>query len=316
MSIEYAPQFETIVSKARAEGKRMRVALAGADSENILKGLFEAEADGFVEPVLSGNYKRIRKMLEALGLKDRNFDLQPVDDSTNVVQYAIEMIKSGNADALMRGNTSTRDLLMPVLNKANHLVREDRLVTHVVFLKIPGYEKLLAVSDVTLLINPSADGRREVLKNIVRALRVFDINHPNIALLALVEKPSFQMRDTVEDQTIVREHLARPIADCNIAGPIAYDLIMSKEAARLKNYDCPYCGEFDGIVVPNLMSGNLMIKVLQMTAGATSCGILVGARVPVAITSRSDAPDKAYLSLAACAAMWKDKERNYFGNNT
>ena len=91
---------------------------------------------------------------------------------------------------------------------------------------------------------------------------------------------------------------------------------MSKEAARLKNYDCPYCGEFDGIVVPNLMSGNLMIKVLQMTAGATSCGILVGAKVPVAITSRSDAPDKAYLSLAACAAMWKNKERNYFGNNT
>ncbi len=313
MSVEFAKEFETIVSKARSEGKRMRVALAGADSESILKGLFEAEADGFVEPILIGNYKRIQAMMENLGLKDRSYDLQPVDDSTNVVQFAIEMIKSGNADCLMRGNTSTRDLLMPVLNKANHLIRDDRLVTHVVFLKVPGYEKLLAISDVTLLINPSADGRREVLKNIVRALRVFDIEHPNIALLAMVEKPSFQMRDTVEDQTMVREHLQRPIADCNIAGPIAYDLIMSKEAARLKNYDCPYCGEFDGIVVPNLMSGNLLVKVLQMNAGATGCGILVGAKVPVAITSRSESPDKAYLSLAACAAMWKDTERNYFG---
>ena len=313
MSVEYDPKFETIVNKARVGGKRMRVAVAGADSENILKGVFEAEADGFVEPILIGNYKRMMTMLESLGLKDRSYDLQPVDDATNVVQYAIEMIKSGNADALMRGNTSTRDFLMPVLNKANHLVREDRLVTHVVFLKIPGYEKLLAISDVTLLINPSADGRREVLKNIVRALRVFDIEHPNIALLALVEKPSFQMRDTVEDQTIVREHLAHPIADCNIAGPIAYDLIMSKEAARLKNYDCPYCGEFDGIVVPNLISGNLLTKVLQMNAGATGCGILVGAKIPVAITSRSEMPDKAYLSLAACTAMWKDTTRNYFG---
>ncbi len=313
MSVEFAKEYESIVSKARAEGRRMRVALAGADSESILKGLFEAEADGFVEPILIGNYKRIQEMTERLGLKDRHYDLQPVDDSTNVVQYAIEMIKSGNADCLMRGNTSTRDLLMPVLNKANHLIRDDRLVTHVVFLKIPGYEKLLAVSDVTLLINPSADGRREVLKNIVRALRVFDINHPNIALLALVEKPSFQMRDTVEDQTIVREHEKRPIADCNIAGPIAYDLIMSKEAARLKNFDCPYCGEFDGIVVPNLMSGSLLVKTLQMNAGAESCSILVGARVPVAITSRSDSPDKAYLSLAACAAMWKDPDHRYFG---
>ena len=169
------------------------------------------------------------------------------------------------------------------------------------------------MSDLTLLINPNAEGRREVLKNIVRALRVFDIEHPNIALLAMVEKPSFQMRDTVEDQTMVREHERRPIADCNIVGPIAYDLIMSKEAARLKNFDCPYCGEFDGIVMPNLMSGNLLIKVLQMNAGATSCGILVGAKIPVAITSRSDAPDKAYLSLAACTAMWKDPVRKYFG---
>ncbi len=314
MSVEYAKEFESIVTKARAEGKGMRVALAGADSESILRGLFEAEADGFVEPILIGNYKRIQTLTEKLGLKDRSYDLQPVDDSTNVVQYAIEMIKSGNADCLMRGNTSTRDLLMPVLNKGNHLVREDRLVTHVEFLKIPGYEKLLAVSDVTLLINPSADGRREVLKNMVRALRVFDVEHPNIALLALVEKPSFQMRDTVEDQTMVKEHLARPIADCNIAGPIAYDLIMSKEAARLKNYDCPYCGEFDGIVVPNLMSGNLLIKALKLNAGATGCGILVGARIPVAITSRSDSVEKVYLSLAACAAMWKDPDHKYFGS--
>ena len=211
MSVEYAKEFESIVSKARAGEKRMRVALAGADSESILKGLFEAEADGFVEPILIGNYKRIKDMLERLGLKDRNYDLQPVDDSTNVVQFAIEMIKSGNADCLMRGNTSTRDLLMPVLNKANHLIRDDRLVTHVCFLKIPGYDKLLAVSDVTLLINPSADGRREVLKNMVRALRVFDVEHPNIALLAMVEKPSFHMRDTVEDQTMVREHSMRRV---------------------------------------------------------------------------------------------------------
>ena len=312
MAVAFAKEFETIVNKARAEGKRMRVAVAGADSENILSGVFEAEADGFVEPILIGNFKKIQKLTEKLGVSNRNYDIQPLDDSTTVVQYAIEMIKAGKADALMRGNTSTRDFLMPVLNKANHLIKDNRLVTHVVFLKIPDYEKLLAVSDVTLLINPSADGRKEVVKNMVRALRVFDIEHPNIALLALVEKPSFHMRDTVEDQTMVRENNARPFADCNLVGPIAYDLIMSKEAARLKEYDCPYCGEFDGIVVPNLMSGNLMIKVLQRNAGAAGCGILVGARVPIAITSRSDSPDQAYLSLAASAAMWKDTEHKYF----
>ncbi len=105
---------------------------------------------------------------------------------------------------------------------------------------------------------------------------------------------------------MVRNHKLRPIADCNLVGPISYDLIVSKEAARLKNYDCPYCGEFDGIVVPNLMSGNLLVKVLQRNAGAMGCGILVGAKVPIAISSRSDDPTQAYLSLAACAAMLND----------
>ena len=211
----------------------------------------------------------------------------------------------------MRGNTQTRDFLMPVLNKANHLIREDALVTHVVFLKVAGYERVLAISDVTLLINPPMEMRKKVVANMVRALKVFGVEKPNIALLSLVESPSFQMRDSVEDQTMVRQHASRPIADCNLVGPIAYDLIMSKEAARLKGFDCPFCGEFDGIVVPNLFSGNLLVKVLQRNAGATGCGILVGAKIPIAICSRADEPEQAYLSLAACTAMWASGK--YFG---
>ncbi|MBR1457017.1 MAG: hypothetical protein IJ594_07665 [Oscillospiraceae bacterium] len=303
MSEVYAKEFERIVDIAKAAKKPMRVAVAGADAENILQGVFDAQEAGFVEPILVGNEARIQAVVEKLGMTDRDYVLQPVPDDTNVVQYAIEMINAGDADALMRGNTQTRDFLMPVLNKGNHLVKEDALVTHVVFLKVPEFDKLLAVSDVTLLINPPMEARREVAKNLVEALEIFGVKTPNIALLSLVETPSFQMRDTVEDQTMVRNHKMRPIADCNLVGPISYDLIVSKEAARLKNYDCPYCGEFDGIVVPNLMSGNLLIKVLQRNAGATGCGILVGAKIPIAISSRSDSPEQAYLSLAACAAM-------------
>ena len=306
MKIEYAKEFDRVVEKARAAQRPMRVAIAGADAENILLGAFAAQEEGFVEPILVGREKKIREILQRLGLEDRPYKLQAIDSSVNAVQYAIEMIQAGQADGLMRGNTQTRDFLMPVLNKANHLIRQDALVTHVCFLKVPGYEKLLAISDVTLLIFPDEGERREVAKNLVRALNVFGVEKPNIALLSLVEKPSFQMRDTVEDDNIVRQHQRRPIADCNIVGPIAWDLIMSKEAARLKGYDCPCCGEFDGIVVPNLSTGNVMVKVLQRNAGATGCGVLVGARIPIAICSRSDDPSQAYLSLAASTAMWAD----------
>ena len=297
-------KFSGIVSKAKERKKPMRVAVAGANVENILKGVFAAQEDGFVEPILIGNYKRITEMVDRIGMSDRKFDIQPVSDDTNVVQYAIEMIQHGAADCLMRGNTQTRDFLLPVLNKTNHLVK-DSLVTHVVILDVPEFPKLLAISDVTLLVEPSMEMRKQVIKNMVRALNVYGIEDPNIALLSLVEKPSFHMKDTVEAQTIVMDHKEEPIAPCNLVGPISYDLIISKECARLKNYDCPYCGDFDGIVVPNLMVGNLLVKVLMNNAKATGCGILVGANIPIAISGRSDEPDMAYLSLATCAGMFE-----------
>ena len=309
MGTTHMAEFEGIIEKAKRNGKPMRVAVAGANSENILQGVFEAQADGFVDPILIGNYKKIQEVLDKLGFGDKQFDLQPVSNDTNAVQYAIEMINAGSADCLMRGNTQTRDFLLPVLNKANHLVEEKALLTHVVVLKVPDYPKLLAVSDVTLLIQPSQQERKKVVANMAKALQIFGIEKPNIALLSMVDKPSFHIRESVEAQTIVKEHNENPIANCNLVGPIAYDLIVSAEAARLKNYDCEYCGDFDGIVVPNLMTGNLMVKVLERNAGAFGCGMLMGAKIPIAITSRSDSKEQAYLSLAACAAM---KNEGYF----
>ena len=305
MSIEYPKDFDVIVDKAKAIGKPAKVAVAAGDCENILRGVFAAAKDGFVKPILVGNEEKIRTVIDAIGEKDSDYSIHVCHGGDNPVQYAIEMIQAGNADILMRGNTQTRDYLMPILNKANHLIEDDALVTHIAFLKVPGYDKLLAVSDVTLIIHPTADTKIEIMKNMVETMKIFGIEHPNIALLAMVEKPSFHMKDTVEDQTIAKNHLARPYCDCNVVGPIAYDLIISKEAARLKNYDCEYCGDFDGIVVPDLMSGNLLVKVLQRNAGATGFGILAGAKVPIAIASRSDDPTQTYLSLAACVASMK-----------
>lgn len=305
-----------MVEKAqeRTVGKPIRVAIAAADSENILKGVFMAQEDGFVEPILVGSYRKINEVLEKIGAKDRKYDIHPLDNDTNKVQYSIDMIKSGNADMLMRGNTQTRDFLLPVLHKTNHLIRPGRILTHVVMLKIPTYHKLLAVSDVTLLVHPSIEQRKQVVRNMVDALHVFGVKNPNIALLSLIEKPAFHMKDTVEAQTIIIDHNDSPIAPCNLVGPIPWDLIINKEAARLKGYDNPACGEFDGVVVQNLMNGNLIVKVLLTSAGAHNCGILVGANIPIAITGRSETPEESYLSLAACAAMNASPIRDrYFG---
>lgn len=314
--IKEVPEFQVMVQKAqeRTVGKPIRVAIAAADAENILKGVFMAQEDGFVEPILVGSYKKINEVLEKIGARDRKYDIHPLDNDTNKVQYSIDMIKAGNADMLMRGNTQTRDFLLPVLHKTNHLIRPGRILTHVVMLKIPTYHKLLAISDVTLLVHPSIEQRKEVVRNMVDALHVFGVKNPNIALLSLIEKPAFHMKDTVEAQTIIIDHNDTPIAPCNLVGPIPWDLIINKEAARLKGYDNPACGEFDGVVAQNLMNGNLIVKVLMTSVGAHNCGILVGANIPIAITGRSETPEESYLSLAACAAMNASPIRDrYFG---
>lgn len=306
MQEHYANDFDYIVDRAKALKKPVRVALAGADAENHLLGLFDAAEQGFAYPILVGSQTKVTEMLEKLGLKDRKYDFYPITRDTNAVQFCIEMIIAGEADVLMRGNIQTRDFLLPILNKSNHFI-ERPLLTHVAMIKIPEYDRVLSISDVTIVVHPTPDQKEQIIINMVDALHVFGVDNPNIAILSLVEKPSFHMKDTVEAQTLVRQHKEEPFAHCNLVGPIPYDLIISKEAARLKGFDCPYCGEFDGIVAPDLMSGNLLIKALQMSARANSCGIIVGAKVPVAITSRSDSKEQAFLSLAACAVLAQTK---------
>ena len=195
------------------------------------------------------------------------------------------------------------------MDKKNDMIRPGRLLTQLCMMKLPDYNRILSISDVTIIPDPTINQRKEIVRNMVKFLKVLGYEHPNIALLTLVERPSFHMRDTVEAQTIVREHLEEPIADCELVGPIAYDLIISKEAARLKNFDCPLCGEFDGIVTPNLLAGNLLVKALQIHSRAASCSAIVGTRYPTAITSRSDPQEQAYLSIAVCAALPEPDEK-------
>ena len=306
----YEKEFDFVIQRAKSLERPARMVVAGADCENILKAVFEAEAQGFCEPILVGYKDRILAVLKELGLQDRKYVLSDVtgvelpDLGTDYHIYmkrAISIINDGLGDILVRGNTSTRNFLMPILDKKNGLV--DGLVCEVALLKVPYYDKVMALSDVSVMINPSEGQRRKIAKNIVDVLSHLGVERPKIAVLSLVEKPSFHMRDTVEAQNIVRAHNADPIADCELVGPIPWDLIVSKESARLKGYDCPYCGEFDAVLMPNVMAGNTVMKVLTMSANVNACGVLAGTKVPVAITSRSSMEEQVFLSLCVAAAM-------------
>ena len=311
----YEKEFDFVIQRAKSLERPARMVVAGAECENIVKAVFEAEARGFCQPILVGAKERIIVMLKALGLFERSYVISDVPDYVVAdphsdyhpyMERAINIINDGLADVLVRGNTSTRNFLMPILDKKNGLATG--LVSEVALLKVPYYDKVLALSDVSVLINPSEGQRKKVVKNIVEVLNHLGIQRPKVAVLSLVEKPSFHMRDTVEAQNIVRSHIIDPIADCELVGPIPWDLIVSKEAARLKGYDNPHCGEFDAVLMPNVMAGNTVMKVLTMSANVNACGVLAGTKVPVAITSRSSMEEQVFLSLCVAAAMLTEEK--------
>ena len=201
----YKTNFDFVVEKAKGAGKKIRVAIAGADNENILQGAFRAEAAGFAQLLLVGDEAKITKMLKDLSLYDRNYTIVNEPDYEVVVQKSIDLVKMGMADVLMRGNTQTRDFLMPILDKKNALLTPGRLLTHINILKLPDYPRILAVSDVTIIPEPNMSQRKEIIRNMADLFADFGYDQCNIALLSLVEKPTFHMPGTVEAQTIAKE---------------------------------------------------------------------------------------------------------------
>lgn len=303
--------FDNILSLIPKMDRPLQVVLAGSDGENMLKGLFKAREDGFVEPILVGDRTRTMAMLEQLGLDKVPCTFVETPPGHDIAQAAVNLIRDGEGDILMRGNISTHRFLMSVTAKENGL-RTDRLMTHVSLASLPEYPKLLALSDMTVIIKPDLNEKKEIIRNMADALKAFGYENPKLALLSLVEKVTFRMQDTVEAQTLVAEQARKPFADCQLWGPIAYDLILSKEAARLKGYDCPYSGGgFDGIIAPDLSTANTLVKSWLIHAHAVTCGAVVGARIPIALTSRSAAEEETYLSLAFCAILdaWHKKQR-------
>ena len=295
--------FEGILERVPKMSCPMRVILAGADGENMIKGLFAAKEKGIAQPVLVGDRARTMTVLERFGLEREPYTMVDTPPGHNITQAAIDTLNAGGGDVLMRGNIPTRDFLMPVLDKTNRL-RTDRLMSHVSLASLPEYPKLLALSDMTVIIKPNMSQKKEIIRNTADALKAFGYENPKLALLSLVEKVTFHMQDTVEAQRLVAEQKQRPFADCELWGPIAYDLILSKEAARLKDYDCPYSGGgFDGIIAPDLSTANVLVKSWLIHAHAVTCGAVVGARVPIALTSRSADEEETYLSIVFCAVL-------------
>ena len=288
----------------RAKNKpRKKIAVAAAEDEPVMKALKSGVEQGIATPVLVGDKVKIEKIAQAI-----DFDLTDIQIVHNdkgpaeSARVAVSLVKSGQADILMKGFVSTGALLKAVLDKENGL-RKGQVLSHVAFFESPYYHKLLGVTDVAMNMDPDFSTKVHILNNAVEACHKIGIDIPKVAIVAAVEVVNPKMEATVHAAMLKTMSDRKQFTGCIVDGPLALDNAISKEAAEHKGIESVVAGDCDMILAPNLEAGNMFYKALNFLGGASVAAVIMGATVPIVLTSRADSESSKMLSIALAAAM-------------
>lgn len=293
--------FKELIEKVQGYEKRKVVAVAAAQDEHTLEAVFQGRDHNIVDPLLIGDSARIKGILNKLNISICDENIIEAQDDTAAAYTAVELIKSGRADFIMKGKIQTADLLKAVVDKEKGL-RTGRLMSHFVIQEVPSYHKLLVVTDGGMVMYPDLEQKRQIIQNSVDTLVSMGYDKPKVAVLAAVENVNPKMPETMDAAELKKMNQNGEITNCIVEGPISYDLAMSRESAAIKGFESPVCGDSDILVVPNIIAGNILGKCLVYSANAKMAGFIVGAKVPIVLTSRGATAEEKYLSLALSAA--------------
>lgn len=293
--------FEQVLGQIHGFQQPKRVVLAGGEDEHGLEAVFAARKRGIVYPVIVGDKERIGELVRQGGYAEEPHTIVHTPAGANPSRTAVDIVNSGDGDFLMKGLIETKDFLKPVVDKANGL-NTGGTISHFCLAEIPNYPKLIGITDGGVVINPTVEEKKRIIRNAVDTLRRMGYERPKVALLCGVETVNPKMQDTVDAAELVSMWKAGEIPDCDLAGPLSYDLALDRESARIKGVDCPWCGDFDVLIAPQLVTGNVLMKSWANTAGGKLGGIIVGARVPIVLASRSTDFEGKMCSLILAAA--------------
>ena len=296
--------FDDLIKKVQNLDSMKKVAVVSAQDEHTLEAVFKAKKDNIVEPILIGNKKKIIEILSGLHESVLEESIINVESDSEAAEKAVELINENKADFIMKGKIQTADLLRAVVNKENGL-RTGKVMSHIVIHEIPTYHKLLAVTDGGMMMYPNLDEKKQIIENAVSTFLALGYENPKVAVLAAVETVNPKMQESVDADMLKKMNIKGEIKNCIVEGPISYDLTMSKESASIKGFVSPVTGQADIIVVPNITVGNILGKSLVYSAGAKMAGFIVGAKVPIVLTSRGSTSEEKYLSLALSASAVK-----------
>ncbi len=297
--------FKEVADKARSMQCMNRGAVAGAEDLHILKAVLEAKKEGIAEPVLTGGAEAIKALLLELGQNPEELTIIDVPGGENPAQRAVELIASGQAEFLIKGRLETKDVLKPVVDRANGLHSDDSpsggLMSHLAFFEVPGVDRLIVISDGGMVLYPDLQKKKGIIINAVNAMRRVGWDMPKVAALCPVEKVNPKIKETVEADLLVRMNRNGEIAGCIVEGPLSYDVAMDARIAEIKGYVSPNCGKFDLLIAPDITSGNLLGKCLGVSAHAKMAGFVAGARIPIVLASRGSDTEEKFNSIALCA---------------
>lgn len=286
-----------------AKGQKLkRIAVAAAADLHVLKALKEACILGIVKPILVGDEQEIVKIAHQIEFDLTDVQVINVKDPIKASEKAVSLIKDGKADILMKGMVSTGPLLKAVLDKEKGL-RKGSTLSHVAFFETSYYHKLLCITDAAMNVAPEISDKISIVENAVEAYHKLGIENPKVAILGAVELVNPKMEATVHAAILTQMNRRNQISGCEIDGPLALDNIVSKEAAEHKGIHSSVAGDADIIVTPEINSGNVLYKSMNFLGGAVSAAVIMGAWVPIVLTSRSDSEKSKLMSIALAAAM-------------
>lgn len=295
--------FAEVIKSARERGPKT-IAVAVAQDADVLNAVSRAHREGIANSILVGDKEEILSIAAQQGIGIEGIEIMDEPDKATACQRAVELVSTGRADIVMKGLVDTSIILKAVL--ADESLRGQNVLSHVGVAEVNGYDRLLVFSDAAMIIAPDLGQKAQILENAVKAARALDIDNPKVAIVCAVEKVNPKMPATLDAQELVKMNQEGRIKDCMVGGPFALDNAVSVEAAKHKGIEHPVAGRADVLIVPDIEAGNILYKSFVYFARAKNAGVIVGAKVPIVLTSRAD-NEEAKLNSIALAVLMANK---------
>jgi phosphate acetyltransferase len=289
-------KYDRLIAAAQKE-ETIKVAVAHPCDDVSLRGAVEARRLGLIEPILVGPPQRLRDVAAKAGLEISAMEIVAAEHSHDSAAKAVELIRAGKAEALMKGSLHTDELMSAVVSRESG-IRTARRISHCFIMDVPGHPEPLVITDAAVNIAPDLDAKVDIIQNAIDLAHAMGAPEVRVAILSAMETVTAKAPSTIEAAALSKMADRGQITGALVDGPFALDNAISPEAAATKKIASPVAGRANILVVPDLEAGNMLAKSLSFLARADAAGIVLGARVPIILTSRADSLTSR---LASCA---------------